>query len=226
MATQRMLRHACILLCFAVAAATVGVDVSSAVSESEWKCLQTPGGQGPIEYAIVRVWRSTGSADPAAAATIKAARAAGIKYVDGYIFPCVPCGDPAGQVRKTKEMLDSAGAAVGMLWYDIERYNWPADKAANRAFVSAMIAEGQKLGVKAGVYAGWNSWTAIVGKEWANASAAGLPNWYAHYDNNPSFDDYEPFGGWTTPSIKQYKGDATSCGVGVDYNWYPSSQII
>ena len=23
-----------------------------------------------------------------------------------------------------------------------------------------------------------------------------LPLWYAHYDKNPSFSDWQPFGGW------------------------------
>ena len=46
---------------------------------------------------------------------------------------------------------------------------------------------------------------------------------YAHYDNSPSFSDFTAFGGWSTPAIKQYMGDKTSCGVGVDYNWYPDS---
>ena len=40
-------------------------------------------------------------------------------------------------------------------------------------------------------------------------------------DNNPSFSDFRGFGGWTHPSIKQYKGTTTLCGVGVDLSWYP-----
>lgn len=34
-----------------------------------------------------------------------------------------------------------------------------------------------------------------------------------------SFSDFTPFGGWTQPTIKQYAGDATKCGVGVDLNY-------
>ena len=43
---------------------------------------------------------------------------------------------------------------------------------------------------------------------------------YAHYDNDPSFSDFKPFGGWSKPSIKQYAGDKTVCGAGVDLNFY------
>ena len=44
---------------------------------------------------------------------------------------------------------------------------------------------------------------------------------YPHYDEDPSFDDFESFGGWTTPSMKQYSGDQDACGMGVDYNYLP-----
>ena len=46
-----------------------------------------------------------------------------------------------------------------------------------------------------------------------------LPLWYAHYDNKQSFEDYQEFGGWRTPSIKQFKGTSSVCGVnGLDLN--------
>lgn len=54
----------------------------------------------------------------------------------------------------------------------------------------------------------------------------GLPLWYAHYDNVPSFSDswaYE-FGGWSSPAMKQYyDSDSGPCGVSyIDVNWYPN----
>lgn len=46
------------------------------------------------------------------------------------------------------------------------------------------------------------------------ASASADP----HYDGSPSFSDFTPFGGWSAPTIKQFKGDTTLCGKGVDEN--------
>ena len=86
-----------------------------------------------------------------------------------------------------------------------------------------MIDTGISLGIKGGVYAGYYSWQEIVGLDYSYPSSKGLPLWYAHYDNDPSFRDFKPYGGWSTPSIKQYIGDHESCGVDVDYDWYPSS---
>ena len=219
------LRYLCEATMLLVAAHSVhaitGVDVSQAVSESTWKCLMSPGGQGPVEFAIVRVYQSGGHADPNGASTIKAARAAGVKHVDGYIFPCFSCGDAAGQVKATVTAL--SGAEYGMLWYDIEIYKWSSDKAANQEFIKAMIDEGASLCIRGGIYSSRNSWDAIVGSSWTYAKDAGLPIWYAHYDGLPAFSDFSSFGGWTAPAIKQYLGDKSSCGAGVDYNWYPSA---
>jgi len=61
--------------------AFLGVDVSSSVSQSDWSCLKQNG----YTYAIVRAWRSTGSPDPAAPATVAAANAAGVA-TDVYFF--------------------------------------------------------------------------------------------------------------------------------------------
>lgn len=209
------------------AGGTVGVDVSSAVDQDTWKCLMTPGGQGPIEFAIPRVYKSNGAVDTVGVQTVKDARAAGVKHVDGYIFPCVSCGNASGQVREAKAALDAAGAEYGMLWYDIERYKWNDDQAANQAFVKEMVDEGVALGVHAGIYAGYYSWVEIVGVAWDYPHSKGLPLWYAHYDGDKSFSDWpvgsQAYGGWTKPNIKQYYGDKTSCGASIDYDWYPDS---
>jgi hypothetical protein len=45
---------------------------------------------------------------------------------------------------------------------------------------------------------------------------------YANYDDEPSFADFRPFGGWTKPAFKQYHGTTTICGAGIDKNWYPN----
>ena len=88
-----------------------------------------------------------------------------------------------------------------------------------------MVDECHALSLSCGIYGGKNSWVAIFGSASAYTypAAQGLPLWYAHYDNSPSFSDWTAYGGWSAPSIKQYLGDETSCGASIDYNWYPDS---
>ncbi|KHJ88149.1 hypothetical protein OESDEN_12060 [Oesophagostomum dentatum] len=67
----------------------------------------------------------------------------GISHVDGYIFPCTTssCAAPATQISEASKALKNAGATVGMLWLDIETYNWPSDHTKNREFIEAMGKE-------------------------------------------------------------------------------------
>ncbi len=83
---------ACII---AVATATYGVDVSARTYQSSWECLV----ENNYHFAIVRVYRSSGSVDTNGAPSIEDAWAGGMSHVDGYIFPCYSCGNPAKQVR-------------------------------------------------------------------------------------------------------------------------------
>ena len=142
--------------------------------------------------------------------------------MDGYLFPCVPssCPTPEAQVNATVSALRSAGAEITTLWYDIEPLSWHSEVSDNQKFLKRMIAAGEALNVKAGIYSNWNSWSQIMG-DWSMPHDAGLPIWYPHYDGSASFSDFKTFAGWSKPSIKQYLGSHSSCGVGVDYNWYP-----
>lgn len=48
--------------------------------------------------------------------------------------------------------------------------------------------------------------TAFWWQRWTGNSAefASLPLYYAHYDGDPTFADYVPFGGWVEPAMKQF----------------------
>jgi hypothetical protein len=67
------------------------------------------------------------------------------------------------------------------------------------------------------LFAAASQWGPIGGD---SPAFADLPLWYAHYDNNPSFSDWRPFGGWSKPAIKQYQGTTSTCGASVDLNFY------
>jgi hypothetical protein len=53
-----------------------------------------------------------------------------------------------------------------------------------------------------------------------STALSSFPLWYPHYDNNPSYSDWSPFGGWTKPNIKQYMGTTSVCSASVDLNYY------
>lgn len=65
-------------------------------------------------------------------------------------------------------------------------------------------------------------WNTIFGSTDTCKYFTNLPLWYAHYDLKKNFDDWPSnrFGGWNTPSIKQYTGDEHVCGLEVDLSFF------
>ena len=60
-----------------------------------------------------------GHPDPNAPGNIANARAAGIEYVDVYMFPCPTCGSSGGE--QVEAMIKSlSGSDYGQIWLDIE----------------------------------------------------------------------------------------------------------
>mmetsp|Transcript_22534 Transcript_22534/g.32930 ORF Transcript_22534/g.32930 Transcript_22534/m.32930 type:complete len:211 (+) Transcript_22534:39-671(+) len=199
---------------FAAVSATQGVDVSQATSKSSFECMVSGG----KSFAVVRVYQSSGHTDSNGPTTIKNAWNAGMKHVDGYIFPCYSCGNPAKQMDDTVNALKNAGAKYGMLWIDVEGTSyWSSSTSNNVNFIQGMVDEGLKKNVTLGIYTSSSQWNPITG---GSTQFKKYPLWYAHYDGVSSFSDFVPFGGWTSPAIKQYKGDVSYCSAGVDYNYY------
>eukprot|EP01121_Diplochlamys_sp_Union-15-3_P020375 TRINITY_DN7936_c0_g1_i1.p1 TRINITY_DN7936_c0_g1~~TRINITY_DN7936_c0_g1_i1.p1 ORF type:complete len:236 (+),score=39.88 TRINITY_DN7936_c0_g1_i1:38-709(+) len=194
-----------------------GVDVSSLISVDSFNCLKS---KGFGDRVVVRISREGGEIDSNAVATLKNAATAGYPQIDGYIFPCYKC-DPVVQVNNAINNLRSHGANFSMIWWDIE---WGGQGTCdeNVSWLEKAIAQGQALGLKMGVYANWNSWVALM-CTWTGASH--LPIWYPHYEvpENPSFSDFRPFGGWTKPFGKQFKGTTALCDAEVDENYFPCS---
>jgi GH25 family lysozyme M1 (1,4-beta-N-acetylmuramidase) len=195
-----------------------GLDLSvyqGEVSISAWRCLRQSG----YEFAIVQAYQSKGVVNPYVVTDIARAREAGFKYIDIYIFPDFHkgIGSAASQVKEAVDFVRGHGQNFGMLWIDIEGPEYWGKCADNIAFLRAMVAGAEKMGVKLGIYTSKTQWDPIG---CGSTEFSRFPLWYPHYDNNPSFSDFRPFGGWTKPSIKQYTGTTSICGTQIDQNFY------
>jgi hypothetical protein len=199
--------------------AVYGIDISAPMDANTASCLSKSAG---ADFAIVRCWCSYGGFDGNCPGSIANLWGAGFAHVDAYMFPCAG-QDAAGQFNSLASSLSAAGTQFGQIWFDIETNpstgcGW-ADQGSNCNYMQALVDACANAGLSCGVYASAYMWGNIMG----NGCTAGgnLPLWYAHYDGSQSFDDFSPFGGWGTPAMKQYAGDDTVCGFGVDDNWYP-----
>lgn len=96
---------------------------------------------------------------------------------------------------------------------------WSKDFNANCLFTTKLVEAVQKSNKKVGIYASIYMWGQILGGADKCAKFGQLPLWYAHYDSVTSFTDFKPFGGWTKPYAKQYKGTTALCNASVDLNY-------
>jgi hypothetical protein len=173
-------------------------------------------------FAIIRGYCSYGGPDANVVQGLKNAKAAGL-ITDIYMFPCRGKSATA-QVDDMVAHID--GSLYGMVWIDVETNpssgcSWSGhDSASNCQFLTDIINRIKSHGKVPAIYATRYMWQSIFGSFTACPSVASQQLWYAHYDNSASFSDFQAFGGWTKPAIKQFQGDTTLCGAGVDKNYY------
>ena len=200
--------------------AAKGVDYSTLQSVAVHQCWKQNG----MTFAMPRAYCSFGGMDEHGRQNVANARAAGIPYVDIYMFPC---RGKSAQAQVSDLITNMGTSNYGMIWLDIETNpstgcSWNSfSHASNCEYISELVTAIKGHGKVPGIYSSIHMWTEIMGAA-ANCNEHGsAPLWYAHYDDNPSFSDFTPFGGWTKPNIKQYHGTTTLCGGGVDLSWYP-----
>lgn len=199
-----------------------GVDVSASVSSSTFSCLKSSGFG---TFAIPRGYQSTGKVDPNVCSNLNNAKSGGFGYRDVYLFPCPTCSASASsQMSSLVSYIKSncASAWSGRVWLDVEGSQyWLGSTSSNQNWYKALVDSCSSAGTNCGVYSSSSQWSAIFGST-SFSYGSNLPLWYAHYDGKASFSDFSPFGGWSKPYAKQYNGDKTVCGVGIDENYAPS----
>lgn len=112
--------------------------------------------------------------------------------VQGYLFP--------GSVAAKLRLFD--GAPIENLWLDVEL---PITETAVNQALALCDAY---LGGVTGIYSG--KWF-FDSQGWSHQGLwAGRPLWDSHYDGLAVTQaDFTPYGGWTTPAVKQYAGTSS-----------------
>ena len=200
------------------AQATLGLDLSvyqGEVSQASWTCLHQKG----YRFAIIQAWLSSGKANPYVSTDIARAKAAGFQYVDIYVFPDFAKGiaSAGSQIKSAVAAARAGGQNFGMAWIDIEAAQLWGKCADNLAFLRAMLAAGEQMGLHMGIYSSQYQWQSIM---CSSSEFSHYQLWYPHYDYNPSFSDWRAFSGWTKPAIKQFSDTTSVCGTQIDQNFY------
>jgi len=202
--------------CFAPCLAILGIDFSDRIDNSTVKCLLDSG----YNFGTVRAWHSYGEFDPNAVDALRDMNAGPLNQTDVYLFPCATM-DAASQVHSLIADLKDAGAKWGRIWISIETNpssgcGWPFDHTRNCHYLTDLINAITGKLEKAGVFSNEFAWGSIMGQ--SCTSGHKLPLWYQHRDDEPNFDDFQAFGGWLVPTMKQFSSDMV-CALNADFNY-------
>lgn len=198
---------------------TLGLDISQLFPESTHACFKKSG----FSFVIARGYCSYGGVDHNAVQSLTNAKKAGLT-THMYMFPC----RGKGAAAQVDEMIKAIPANLyGTVWIDVETNpssgcSWSGhDASSNCQFLTEILDKVKSHGKTVGIYASSYMWQTIFGSKDACHTVSSHELWYAHYDGKESFSDFTAFGGWTKPTIKQFQGDTTLCGAGVDKNYHP-----
>ncbi|MCJ1254817.1 hypothetical protein MMC24_002633 [Lignoscripta atroalba] len=213
-------------------------DVSQAqapYNPNFWRCAATAGYGKAIIRGYQQACGSGGQVDPNFVPAYQAAKAAGFAKVDGYMFPCTgtqsqrACKSPQTQLNEFLNTIKANNVIVDMLWFDIEPTSgvcnaWNLSKDANLALAKQWIGILRASGLKWGIYANGNQWTAMFPSR-SSQVAPDLPLWAVQFDRKPGVSTVTTFmGGWTKAFAKQYYLDTSTpeCGGSVDLDSFTS----
>ena len=193
-----------------------------AMSLSTLQCLR----EADFVYTTMECWREkdNGTFVEDCVGNIANAWAAGFDTVDVYMYPN-RFSDPTYQAQTLLSELATRGVQYGAVMLDVEGDNWyEFTIEANQEFMLALRKVFDDAGVQMVMYASSN-WVGYFGESFT--AFKDLPLVYAHYDNVPSFYDYDyqPYGGWEKASGKQFwdgVDDEILCGIPLDWDWSQS----
>jgi len=164
-------------------------------------------------------------------------------YADFVFVPCPTCDvhaamqgaraiDPWTSCNGAGFENSLLGAVAEYFWIVVQNpQDWLGSKEKNRQWLHQVFFDAgttmyptdygdgvwatvTKL-TKVGILTTKADWQAIIGEHHQSLygdNFIGLV-WYVGSDDTANFDDFQPFGGWTTPTMKTVNEDVTMCSV-------------
>jgi len=179
-----------------------------------------------FEYTVIECWREKdgGSFWFECVDNVANARAAGFSNVDVYGY-FERYRDATSQANELLNNLTLNNVQYNAIMLDVEGDKWSEySHEENQEFMLSLRRVFDDAHIPMIMYAS-SVWTTYFGPDFT--AFKDLPLIYAHYDNIPSFYDwdYAPYGGWEHASGKQFYDGIDPeivCGLPLDWDWSPS----
>ncbi len=194
---------------------TIGVETDSLVSLSNYGCLKSNG----YTEAIIRAYQSVNRVDPNFSASAQNAQNAGLP-VDALIT--ATWQTPATAAADVAQCIKDYQLTVQTTWLFTEAPGnyWGPNTNDNRTVLTNLVKACKAAGLTVGIYTSVSYWEQNFGADFTDHST--LPLLYGHYDALRNFNDFTPFGGWTSATRKAYNGDTSQCNTDVvSFTWRP-----
>eukprot|EP01112_Ceratiomyxa_fruticulosa_P019589 TRINITY_DN6454_c0_g1_i1.p1 TRINITY_DN6454_c0_g1~~TRINITY_DN6454_c0_g1_i1.p1 ORF type:complete len:241 (-),score=47.87 TRINITY_DN6454_c0_g1_i1:47-769(-) len=205
----------CLLICLSVSLVSgyLGVDVSTAVSVSQFQCING-------DFAIMRCFYDN-QGDPNCAQNHQNALQAGYFATGAMFIPCFndTCPSPAVQVKNFEQFRDANHLTFNHYWIVVSE-DWPNSQSTSQAAYKQIVDAMNNLQYDFGTFANRTTWMNVMGNGFQYGK--NFPLWYSHDNSGETFTDYSPFGGWKEASLKQYHYSAYTCGINCNLDYLPS----
>lgn len=110
------------------------------------------------------------------------------------------------------------------VWLTVKNPNlWSTNQGENLEFIRQMAEEVRTEKTFVGIQTSKSDWESITG---GTTLFRNLLLWYTGWDNKANFENFEPFGGWKVPAVKQFSDTTELCGISVNKNWDPLEKTI
>ncbi|CAG8771410.1 36540_t:CDS:2, partial [Gigaspora margarita] len=194
---------------------------------SSWSCAKSEGFNRAIIQCYSEYCAQGGGISSTCLGNYQNAINAGYKYIDLYFFPCTGvaynCKSPQTQVNDLVTFVNQNKMLVQTIWIDFEidntlscSQNWSQDKESNLALAKQFTEAAKATSLNWGIYSTYGQWITLFGDAQAVVDSS-FKIWYANYETPPqqNYDDWNStaFGGFITPSGKQYTEYNGQCGT-------------
>ncbi|ETN71936.1 hypothetical protein NECAME_19099, partial [Necator americanus] len=194
------------------------VDIYDAYSLSVFQCIR----QSLYAIAFIRGYSPAGQGqlDPYVSWNIQNAHSAGLG-TEVYMTP-LPYSTKTG-AQQFDEMyggLRNGNINVRSVWVQVNSsVAWYSNNTTNVNFLNSILSRARQYGLSIGIYTNMYDWNKITGGATVTNAMLWYSNVYGSGVTNESpadYSDFLSFGGWTTPSVKQFAQAETVCSVTVN----------